>query len=255
MTHQPKEEDIQVAIDFVLKRVNAEQSMSHNLEALMREAAERIVGICYDANINPQAFSYGNLPLMARLKIDEVIEWLKEAIEDAYETLALAEAEKDRDWLFPLIWGPGDEDLTYHDRISDYCSKYRNELMLLVGAGLFLGLAKKVLTDSIGSNLRHPYKNELLADAIDAPLTYGKGRTNSMFTAIDKLTQFGISKAWMDLWGLKTTRDGAIGWVVKRGSSYPCTMCDDNCGFHSIEEGHGLPQHGRCRCYAVPIYI
>ena len=145
--------------------------------------------------------------------------------------------------------------MTFYERLNDYCDKYRDELMLLIGAGLALGIEGKALVKSIGENLKHPYANPLLADGISAPLTYGRGRTNSMFTALSGLTRYGIESAWMKNWEIKTISDGAIGWIVQRGSSYPCPQCDENCGFHSISDGTELPQHLSCCCFAIPIYL
>lgn len=251
---QPTDADIEAAKDYIRQRIEVEQSMSYLLESAMREAAEWIVDICYGAGVSPLNFSYANLSVSAQYNIDEVIRWLQETIDDYFTTFAIADHEENRDVLLPLIFG-SNYGSTFRERLSDYCSKYRDELMLLVGAGLFLGVAKKMLVKSIGENLKHPYANNLLADGIAAPLTYGRGRSNSMFNALNSLTKFGIETAWMRHWELSTSADGAIGWVVRRGSLYPCDVCDDNCGFHTVDEGTNLPVHPSCCCFAVPIYV
>ena len=251
---QPKESDIEAAKAYLRQRLDAERSMSANLEIIMREAAKQIVEICYSANANPQTFRYSDLPLRVQWDIDAVIEWLKEQIEDYFETLAVADHEENRDIILPLVLGEN-HGATFDERLTDYCEKYKDELMLLIGAGLFLGVTKMMLAKSIGENLKHPYANQLLADGIDAPISYGRGKSNSMFNAIGALTQFGIAQGWMRHWELSTAKDGCIGWVVKRGSSYPCSLCDDNCGFHPIDEGTGLPVHNSCCCFAVPVYL
>lgn len=251
---RPRESDIEAAKEYLRQRLDAERSMTYNLEIVMREAAERIVEILYSAKIHPTVGSYENLPANVQIEIDAVVEWLKETIDDYFLTLAIAEHEENRDSILPFILGEN-HGMTFNERLTDYVNKYRNELLLLVGAGLFLGISKNVLAKSIGENLKHPYANQLLADSIEVPLSYGRGRTNSMFTAISGLTKYGIESAWMRHWELKTEADGAIGWLVQRGSSYPCPQCDDNCGFHPIDEGTQLPQHLSCCCYAVPVYI
>lgn len=251
---QPSEKDVEAAKEYIRRRLDAERSMVYNLEKAMKRAAEKIVEICYSANVNPQTFKYADLPLRVQWDIDEVIQQLQEEVGDYYETLAIADHEEDRDYLMPIIYGE-DRGLTFEERLEDYCNKYKNELMLLIGAGLFLGVAKKLLAKSIGENLKHPYANQLLAEGIDAPLTYGRGRTNSMFTAIGNLTRFGIAKGWMKSWERSTSKNGCFGWIVRRGSSWPCDICNDNCGFHSIEEGTGLPMHGHCCCVAIPVYV
>lgn len=252
--NKPTEADIEAAKDYIKQRIEVEQSMTYLLESAMREAAERIVDICYGEGVSPLNFSYANLSVSAQYNIDEVIKWLQETIDDYFLTFAVADHEENRDAILPLILGKRNG-ATFEERLNDYCDKYRDELMLLIGAGLFLGVAKSVLVKSIGENLRHPYANQLLADGIAAPLTYGKGRSNSMYNAISGLTGYGIADAWMRHWELKTAADGCIGWVVRRGSSYPCDICDDNCGFHPADEGTGLPVHGHCACFAVPVYL
>ena len=193
---QPKESDIEAAKAYLRQRLDAERSMSANLEIIMREAAKQIVEICYSANANPQTFRYSDLPLRVQWDIDAVIEWLKEQVEDYFETLAVADHEENRDIILPLVLGEN-HGATFDERLTDYCEKYKDELMLLIGAGLFLGVTEMMLAKSIGENLKHPYANQLLADRIDAPLTYGRGRTNSMYTAISDLAQFGIAQGWM----------------------------------------------------------
>lgn len=250
---QPTEPDIEAAQAYLRNRLDAERSMSYNLEIVMREAAERIVSICYTANVNPQNFHYDSLPLRAKTEIDDVISWLQETIEDYFETLAVAGHEGNEDVVLPFVLGEN-HGATFNERLTDYCDKYRDELMLLIGAGLFAGVGKMVLAKSIGDNLKHPYANQLLADAIDAPLTYGRGRTNAMFTAISDLTQFGIAQGWMKNQYINNRKDGCLGWYVRRGSSYPCDHCDSMVGFHT-DEDELPPYHGHCACYAVPIYV
>lgn len=251
---QPSEKDVEAAKEYIRRRLDAERSMVYNLEKAMKRAAEKIVEICYSANISPHNFHYSDLSIRDQNKVDEVIKELQEEVGDYYETLSIADHEEDRDYLLPIIYGE-DLGLTFEERLEDYCNKYKNELMLLIGAGLFLGVAKKLLAKSIGENLKHPYANQLLAEGIDAPLTYGRGKTNSMSTAIGNLTRFGIAKGWMKSWERSTAKDGCIGWIVQRGSSYPCSVCDENCGFHPVDEGTGLPVHGHCACFAIPVYL
>lgn len=251
---RPREADIERAKEYLRQRIKCEQAMTTLLESAMKDAAERIVEILYSAKTPPAVDTYENLPPAVQMQVDEVVEWLKETIDDYFLTLAIADHEENRDSILPIVLGEN-HGQTFEERLSDYCEKYRNELMLLIGAGLFLGIAESALAKSIGENLKHPYANQLLTDGIAAPLTYGRGRTNSMFTALSGLTKYGIESAWMLHWELKTEADGAIGWLVQRGSSYPCPQCDDNCGFHSINEGTQLPQHLSCCCIATPIYL
>lgn len=250
---QPSESDIEAAKAYLRQRLEAEQSMTYNLGIIMREAAEKIVSICYAANVNPQNFRYEDLPQRSKIEIDEVIEWLRETIEDYFETLAVVDHEENKDIILPFVLGEN-HGATFDERLTDYCDKYKDELMLLIGAGLFLGIGKSALAKSIGENLKHPYANQLLAEGIDAPLSYGRGRSNSMYNAIGALTQFGIAQGWMKNQYINNREDGCIGRYVMRGSSYPCEHCDSMVGFHA-DESELPPYHGHCRCFAAPIYL
>lgn len=250
---QPTESDIEAAKAYLRERLECERAMGSLLESAMKEAAEKIVEICYAANVNPQTFRYSDLPLRVQWDIDEVIQQLQEAIDDYFVTLAIADHEENRDALIPLLYGEN-HGSTFEERLSDYCGKYKNELMLLIGAGLFLGIAKSALVKSIGENLKHPYANQLLADGIGESISYGRGRTNSMLTAIGDLTRYGIAQGWMKNQYLNNRKDGCIGWWVRRGSSYNCELCDSYVGFHT-DESELPPFHGHCCCMAIPIYL
>lgn len=249
---QPTEADIEAAKAYLIERLSAERSMNYHLELLMREAAERVVEICYNIKIDPTVGSYENLPIKVQLEIEEVVQWLKETIDDYFLTLAIYEHEENRDKILPFILGVN-HGQTFDERLTDYCAKYRDELLLLVGAGLFLGIGKTALAKSIGSHLKQPYKNPDLVDGIAAPLTYGRGRTNSMFTAISGLTTYGIAQAWMKNQYLDNLKSGCIGWDVRRGSHFPCELCDSMVGFHD-DESELPPYHLSCCCFAIPIY-
>lgn len=251
--NQPTEADIEAAKAYLRQRLECEHAMTALLENAMKEAAQKIVDICYSAGVNPQSFRYSDLPVRIQFDIDEVIQWLQEAIDDYFLTLAIADHKENRDRILPFILGESHEQ-TFDERLSDYCGKYRDELMVLVGAGLFLGIAESALVKSIGENLKHPYANQLLADGIDEPLTYGRGRTNSMFTAIGDLTRYGIAEAWMKNQYINNRKDGCIGWVVQRGSRFPCELCDSMVGFHTDESELPL-YHSHCCCIAVPLYM
>lgn len=250
----PSEKDIEAAKAYLRERLEYERAMSSMLEQAMKDAAEKIVDICYSAGVNPHTSRYSDFPVRIQYQIDDIIRKLQSDIDDYFQTFAIADHEENSDKILPFILGEQNGS-TFEERLSDYCDKYRDELMLLIGAGLFLGIAESALVKSIGENLRHPYKNQMLADGIAAPLSYGRGRSNSMLNAIDVLTKYGIETAWMKHWELKTAADGCVGWVVKRGSTWNCEMCDENCGFHPADEGTNLPQHPSCCCFAVPIYL
>lgn len=53
---------------------------------------------------------------------------------------------------------------------------------------------------------------------------------------------------------VKYGRLGATGYRVRRGSNYPCALCDSLCGITWPISVEVLPAHPHCVCYAEPVY-
>lgn len=247
---RPRESDIEAAKAYLRQRLDAERSMANNIYIVMREAAERIVKILYSAKIPPTVGSYDKLPVSVRMQIDEVVEWLRETIDDYFITLAIAEHEENRDMILPFILGQN-HGMTFDERLSDYCDKYREELMLLIGAGVLLGIGEKALAKSISENLKHPYANPLLVEGIGEGVSFGRGRTNSMFTAINTLTRFGIGRAWMYDRHLKAEMERAQWFMTFRNSSWPCAQCDEYASHIHPMDDEIPPVHANCVCGTI----
>ena len=49
-------------------------------------------------------------------------------------------------------------------------------------------------------------------------------------------------------------RLGAVRYRVRRGSNYPCALCDSLCGITWPISVEVLPAHPHCVCYAEPVY-
>lgn len=244
---QPTESDLEAAREYLLQRLDAEYAMSYQLESLMREAANEVVEILYTANITPTIASYGDLPIRVQWDIDEVAQRLQEAIDDYFQTYAVADRDGTRHLILPFILAEN-HGATFGERLSDYVGKYKDELLLLVGAGLLLGVEKSALQRSIGDNLRRPYANPLLRDGIDAPITYGRGRSNSMFNSLHALTKFGIGQAWMYHRHLMATEEDARGFITFRNSTCPCDLCDEYTTYIHPMEDPTPPLHNSCVC-------
>lgn len=247
---QPTEADIEAAKAYLRLRLEAEHSMVRNLESVMREAAERVVDVLYSAGLTAGELEYADLPLRVQWDINAVIDWLNETINDYFLTLALYEKEDNKDIILPIILGKN-HGMTFEERLSSYCTKYRDELLLLVGAGLFLGLTKMTLAKSIGNHLKQPYKNPDLVDGIAAPLTYGRGRTNSMYTAIGALTKFGIGQAWMYDRHVKAEMESAQGFITFRNSTVSCVTCDEYASYAHPMDDPIPPLHNSCVCGTI----
>lgn len=250
---QPKQSDIDKAKEYIRQRLGAELSMITALESLMKDASRKIVMVVYEDRPQIGNFLFSDLSAKAQYKIEQIIRWLRESTEECFNARCIPAEEQDNENI--LLWVKrGKNGITFDSKLDEYLNKFATELETLIDAGLFLGLTSSVVARSIGLNLKHPYVNPDLIDGMGRNISYGRGRTNSMYTAISNLTRFGIASGWNRSKLERENKRGALGWVVKRGSSYPCDICDDNCGFYPSIDMVNLPVHPHCCCYAVPIF-
>lgn len=247
---QPSEADIESAKEYLRQRLECENAMTVLLESAMREAAKRIVSILFAAKMPAAAASFDALPVAVQVQVDDVVEWLRGKVEDYFQTLAIADHEENRNQILSFVLDEN-HGRTFDERLSGYCENFRDELMILIGAGLLLGISEVKLAKSIGDNLKRPYANQLLAEGIGVPVSYGKGRTNSMFTAINTLARFGISKAWMYDRHLKAEMERAQGFITFRNSSWPCEQCDEYASNAHPMDDEIPPIHANCVCGTI----
>lgn len=249
---EPAQKDKREAREYLEKRMDAVRSMSHNLENLMKEAVERIVKICYQFNLRPEQLNKDNIPEKVLIRINEVIDWLYETILDYMDTLTEASPDSDKDFILPWIRRER-AGMTLEQRLSKYCDQFRFEMFLLTAAGIAVGLGSVPLINSLIRNMPKPWNNPDIKDELGEIPSYGVGRTNSMYTAINGLTRDAVASGWMKSKYMADRTKGCIGWWVERGSSIPCDLCDPQTGFHYNDSQLPL-YHLSCMCLATPVF-
>lgn len=261
---QPTNKEIEEAKDYLRQRLNAELSMENNLLAIMYQAAKEIIAISYKHNVPPSQFRFSYNEELQQ-EVDAVIANLRELIEDYTETLSVATHTDEKEHIIAFI-NRESHGQTLSERMDTYTTRYKKELEVAIASGLLLNVSEDKLLSSIKESRKAPLFNQHIRKAIskgnpvisrlEIPETYGVGHTNSSFTALNNLTNFAIAEGWMDYFALIAQRNGAIGFMSFRGSSYPCQQCDDETTyFHIFSNGDPVPPyHAHCCCYIVPIY-
>lgn len=249
------------AKQYLRQRLSAEISFQNNLETLIDEYAYKLVDIAYAANIPPNLFTFSYNKAI-RNDVDEVIEEMKQLITTAVETLAVGNKTDNKKKILVYIGRDISGD-NFYGRLDSHTDTFRKEMEGVIAAGLLIGALKTKVKQSIKANLHTPYQNPIFKEAVKSNLGtaevllkkglhLGIGISNSAFNSINSLGRFTISDAWMQDWYDIFDSKGAIGYNVVRGSSYPCSLCDSNVGFHT--DGNLPPYHPSCCCIAVPVF-
>lgn len=241
---QPSKTDIEEAKKYLRKRLSCELSMIAFLDARLLKAAKEIVSLAYKRNIPPTMFSF-EYDIVLSHEVDAIIEKLTEEIREENYTLALSTNKTDKGLILEYITRDINGS-SYSDRLKLYTDRFKMELEDFLVGGLMLGYSAYKTMDLIRKSYKDPYNNSVTSEY--------KRKGFTSYARMSLLVRHTIADAWMYADMEQAIRNGAIGFISYRGSSYPCSLCDDNAGrFHTFAEPYP-PYHPHCVCYAVPIY-
>lgn len=269
---EPTSDDVNKAKNYVLKRESAARSLSSLIDALMKDAAAEITKLCFKYNISPKDFQIAssyNKELFEQ--VAEILDNLEEEILDLvldYSTkCAKDEDRKSTLWAWILLLGHDNRNLrqTLEDRLKTFS---RDIEAMIVATKLAKYDVNKAVT-RIKSNLHTVYVMPEMKPAFanaslfkaenirSKGVKHGNfGNSNSESNNIDRFAVTTLQMAWMRNQAMDFKESGAVGYLQLRGSSYPCSICDGETGFHSnIDEIYSKPlPHPHCVCYRVPVY-
>ena len=249
------------AKQYLRQRLSAELSFQNNLETLIDEYASKLVDIAYQSNVPPNLFTFSYNKAI-RENVDKVIGEMRQLIESVTETLAVGAHGSDRKKILAYMGRDIGGD-NFYGRLDSHTRKFRKEMEGVIAASILIGVSSREAKEALRKYLRAPYQNPIFREAaslgkgraevlVAKGLHLGAGMSNSAFNSFNTLGKFTVADAWMRYWYDDWDSRGAIGYSVMRGSSYPCSLCDTNTGFHT--DGNLPPYHPSCCCIAIPVF-
>ena len=259
---QYTEKDINEAKAFINKRIKAEISMQNHLDEVLLWAANEIVRISYKYNIKASLFRFSSNKELQK-EVDEVIAKFRDMLYEYAEKISIKVDEESSDDIISFI-NRESYGKTLKERINIYTNRFKYELEAFIASGLLSKYKAENLLKAIRDNISNPYNNDLFRNSVirggmaatrikSDGISYGQGHSNSARNLLNTLTRNIVGAAWMYMYGEYAKRAGAIGFYSFRGSSFPCNYCDEQVGYHPIEEYKGY-WHLNCRCFFVFVY-
>jgi len=269
----PTRQDITSAKQFILRREEYARILQAKADEALANAAQEIITICYKYNVDPKKFSINsryNKKMMD--EIAEVMDKLEQEILDLiynYSLSALAGFPSEKRnalaaWI--ALLGRGNRNL--QDTLDTYLYKFLKDIEAATAALKHAGVGLPNAITRLKTHLHTIYTmpEVMLAfkKASDFNATYiqtkgvhkgAVGLSNNGSTNVANMAKLTLQMAWMKAKSMENEENGAAGYYVMRGSSYPCETCDSMAGFHKMEDTEGYPPyHGHCCCYVIPIY-
>lgn len=251
--------EIEEAKAFILDRVNAEIYIQDKLDEALLWAAKEIANIAYIYKIKASLFRFSANKQLNR-EVEAVIAKLREMLYEYTEAVATKTDKENKYNLIPYI-NSKKYGKTVKEKINTYTNRYKYELEAFIAAGILWGYSINKLLANIQQDITAPYNNKLFKDSVKKGgmiatriksngISYGQGHAISARNQLNILLRNTVASTWMYAYGQQAQENGATGFYSYRGSTYPCALCDDMVGYHSIEDYQGL-WHPNCRCFFI----
>lgn len=264
-------EDIKKAKNYILRRESAARGLSHLIDGLLEDAAEKITLIAYRYGIDPKNFQF--TPKYNEKMFEEigrVLDELEEEILD-FTTSYATKCTEDKDnkpllLLWVLALGRNNQGLrqTLENRLWMFSRDLEAMLVAVKSAGHDSTKAVNRIKSYLHAVYTMPEMKEPFKDPQSYKATYirtrgvkygNQGSSNSEANNILRFGRITVQMGWMHHQYERIKDEGAVGFFVGRGSSYPCSLCDSYTGFHQIDDTDAYPpRHGSCCCWAVPVF-
>ena len=253
-----------------MKRVIDEMAKAKgDVERRLREYIPEIITECASFAYLGKSFSFdvGDLSDRINQKLISLSDAILEDIEArAIRAIEYSGDEEDEDVILAYIkrtrGEANPEDII--TRLDKHCSTLRYFLEGWIAIGIVKNIKTYELTNEILRYIDNPFASPLwqetfnggyLATAIQTgAYVLGKGNQRNVLEAMTEIERFAINEAFQYGRFLKYIKEGAIGYVIHRGSNYDCPYCDSYCEIVHPLDVCLLPLHPRCCCWSEPIF-
>lgn len=243
--------------EFALKRVQAGRNAEKRVASALFGAVKKIVAASRtyinDGKLTREQDYINEARKLTAETATDIESYLTAYSRVASKTLGVS-ADVVDDYLEGRIFGK-----TFTQRNDRYLSYFAEDMVRMVKAGVLLGYSESQILSAIRTGYKEPYKTSVITKAkrfdvnIDVP-SYGRGIFKSSYQNIARNVKATIALAWGQAEQEYGRRSGATGFLVFRGSSYPCPTCDDETAYVHRFGDPFPPFHVSCVCYIQFIY-
>ena len=267
----PSDEDIQSGKKFVLRRESASNILASLIDSMLADAAANITQIAYRYGVKPTEFQISTIynPSMFA-EISQVLDELEDEILDLTESYSLkcTKNEDKKLWLLPWILALGKGNKGLRRSLEDRLWIFSRDIEAMIAAAMTAKMDVTRAISTIRSNLHTSYQMPGMQAAFARSSLYkaqyirthgvkkgNRGSSNSESNNIIRFAKTTVQMAWMRYHHRLYEEQGAAGYYVLRGSTFPCELCDSMTGFHPIDDIDGYPMyHAHCQCFTVPVF-
>lgn len=267
---EPTEEEIRDAKDYVLRMSEYSDLLGDMVMDVLKDAAERIVLICYKYNIAPKDFKFAANQQMQD-EVYEVMDEVEEEIFDMIEEYSVRCTDDDDITPLLLAWllTLGRKGRGFRATLVDKLRQFLYDLEAQIAAMKMAGYSSEKAVQRVIETLTSVYSSPEMRRAIMRPLDAASyyiqqggnhpgnvGQSSSGANNVINMAKTTLNMIWQKALFYIFKKRKAIGYYQLRGSSYNCDVCDSLVGFHKGLDGINEKPlvHPNCYCYRIPVY-
>ena len=243
--------------DFAIMRSKAQRNCESHIASLLFSAAKQIVNAAGKYRrgsriTNEQGFINESKAITANTE-NNIERYIRSYAIAATKTLGIG-SENIESFLISDIYGK-----TSRERTAAYLSNFAEDIVRMSKAGVMINYSDSQLLSAVRTGYKNPYHTSVITkarkyDVNIATPSYGRGIFHSAYQNIVRNARAMVSMAWGRAEQEYGQGNGATGFKVFRGSSYPCAACDDETMYIHKFGDPFPPFHLNCRCYIKFIY-
>lgn len=248
-------DELKRSVDYSRKRLQAIRNCESHIASTLWSAANKIISRSKKyrtwKNLTNEASLFREAKSIAGEAEESINSYISAYSKVSCKILGI-DSENIESFLVSDIYGK-----TTSERNAVYLGNFAEDIVRMIKAGTLMGYSDQQLLSSIRTGYKDPYHTSVITKAkrkdinIDVP-SYGKGYYRNAYQNIVRNASQVIALAWGQAEQEYGQESGAIGFYVKRGSSYPCDVCQSeaDAGIHSFKDPYP-PFHVSCCCYTV----
>ncbi len=243
--------------EFAILRSKAQRNCETHIASLLFSAAKQIVEAAGKYRRGSRISNEQGLVNEAQViteKLEDNIERYIRSYSVASAKVLGIDSENVESFLISDVYGK-----TSRERNAAYLKNFAEDIVRMSKAGVMMKYSDNQLLSAVRTGYKNPYQTSVITKArkhdinIATP-SYGRGIFHSAYQNIARNARAMVSMAWGRAEQQYGREEGATGFRVFRGSSYPCAACDDETVYVHKFGDPFPPFHLNCRCYVKFIY-
>lgn len=252
------DEELQRALEYIQERLSIQAEARDKLADSLYIAALKLIKLSRKYMESSRSFSF-SMNKEFEKQVDAIIDELEDEIYALTETYSSKDTDDEMKKVLLAFVASKIFGKTLKERLPSYGKMFKTEMENLIASASVTKTPYNNVVSSAKTYVKSPKQSTIIrkAESVGFQPTEieGLGRIKTSYGNIERVVIDTIARARQTKFQEEEReKHGTNAWYVKRGSSYPCSLCDMQAGIHK-SDFELPPYHPNCVCLAIPIKL